>query len=119
LALVETDILKPDREAAERDTIDGHLVLVLFCLGGAALALWLLARFPSAGPASPATVILAVLAVGAGLSVAGSLVETVAELGRYGIAFALLAIVLPSLTGAFWVSGCVLRTLAGMPGLRR
>jgi hypothetical protein len=34
-------------------------------------------------------------------------------------ALALLAVVLPSLTTAFWVSGCVLRTLAGMPGLRR
>jgi hypothetical protein len=112
-------MLKADREPAEREIMDGHMILMLYCLGGAGLALWLLARFPSVGPQRPATVILAVLAVGAGLSVAGTLVDAAAGLGRYGIALALLAIVLPSLTGAFWVSGCVLRALAGMPGLRR
>jgi hypothetical protein len=112
-------MLKVGREPAERVTIDGHVILLFFCLGGAALALWLLARFPSVGPQRPVTVVLSVLAVGVGLSVAGALVDVVAELGRYGIALALLAVVLPSLTGAFWVSGCVLRTLAGLPGLRR
>jgi hypothetical protein len=112
-------MLKFDREPAERETISGDMIITLFCLGGAALALWLLARFPSVGPQRPATIVLAVLAVGIGLSVAGALVEALAEVGRYGIVLALLAVVLPSLTGAFWVSGCVLRSLAGMPGMRR
>jgi hypothetical protein len=98
--------------------MDGHLILLSFCLGGAALALWLLARFPTVGPRRPVTIILAVLGVGVGLSVAGSLVDTVSELGSYGVALALLAVVLPALTLSFWVSGCVLRALAGMPGLR-
>jgi hypothetical protein len=111
-------MLKRRRRPAEMEIMDGHLILVSFCLGGAALALWLLARFPTVGPQRPVTVILAVLGVGVGLSVAGSLFETVTELGRYGVALALLAIVLPALTTAFWVSGCVLRALAGMPGLR-
>jgi hypothetical protein len=39
-------------------------------------------------------------------------------LGRYGVGLALLAVVLPLLTAAFWVSGCVLRMLAELPGLR-
>jgi hypothetical protein len=112
-------MLKPARTPAEREAIDGHLILVCYCLGGAALALWLLARFPSVGPQRPLTVILAVLAVGIGLSVAEALVGALAEAGRVGIALALLVVVLPSLTTAFWVSGCVLRTLAGLPGLRR
>ena len=112
-------MLKREREHAEREVINGQLIIVLYCLGGAALALWLLGRFPSLGPQRPLSVILAVLAVGIGLSIAGALVDALAEVGRYGIVLALLAVVLPSLTGAFWVSGCVLRTLAGMPGLRR
>jgi len=112
-------MLKPERVRAEGIAINGNLIIVFFCLGGASLALWLLARFPSVGPQRPMTVILSVLAVGIGLSVAGALVEALAAIGRLGIALALLAVVLPSLTGAFWVSGCVLRTLAGMPGLRR
>jgi hypothetical protein len=53
------------------------------------------------------------------LSVAGQLVDPVFALGRFGPAVALLAIVLPALTGAFWVSGCALRALAGTPGVRR
>ena len=112
-------MLKPRQVTAEGIAINGHVIIVFYCLGGAALALWLLARFPSVGPQRPITVILSVLAVGIGLSVAGALVEALAAIGPIGLAFALLAVVLPSLTTAFWVSGCVLRTLAGMPGLRR
>jgi hypothetical protein len=98
--------------------MDAHVILVSFCLGAAALALWLLARFPKVGPQRPATVVLAVLAVAAGLTVAGPLFDAATGLGSYGVAVALLAVVLPALTGAFWVSGCVLRALAGLPGLR-
>ena len=39
-------------------------------------------------------------------------------LGRYGGFVGLLAVVLPILTAAFWVSCCVLRMLAETPGLR-
>jgi hypothetical protein len=99
--------------------VDGHAILGFFCLGGAALALWLLARFPTLGPRRPLTVIVAVFAVFVALSVAGELVSPVFGFGRFGPALALFAIVLPSLTGAFWVSGCALRALAGLPGVRR
>jgi low temperature requirement protein LtrA len=94
------------------------MILVSFCLGCAALALWVLVRFPALGPRRPTSVILAVLAVGVGLSLAGALFDAVTKLGGYGVALALVAVVLPVLTGAFWVTGCALRALAGMPGLR-
>ena len=97
----------------------GDAILALFCLGGAALALWLLARFPSLGPRRPFAIMAAVFGSMVALSVAGQLVSPVFALGRFGPAIALLAIVLPVLTGAFWVSGCALRVLAGTPGLRR
>jgi peptidoglycan/LPS O-acetylase OafA/YrhL len=112
-------MFKEHGQPAERKVVDGPTILAFFCLGGAALALWLLARFPTAGPRRPFTIMAAVLAVMVALSVAGELVAPVIALGRFGPALALLAIVLPSLTGAFWVSGCALRALAGLPGLRR
>jgi hypothetical protein len=111
-------MLKQLRAAADKESMDAHVILVSFCLGAAALALWLLARFPSVGPRRPATVVLAVLAVAGGMTVAGPLFDAVSGVGGYGIAVALLAVVLPTLTGAFWVSGCVLRALAHTPGLR-
>lgn len=112
-------MLKLERERAEGEVMSGNSIIVCYCVGGAGLALWLLARFPSVGPQRPLTVILAVLAVWIGLEVAGVLVGALAQVGRFGIVLALLAVVLPTLTTAFWVSGCVLRSLAGLPGLRR
>ena len=97
----------------------GDAILAFFCLGGAALALWLLARFPTAGPRRPITIMATVFGVMVALSVAGQLVSPVFALGRFGPLVALLAIVLPALTGAFWVSGCALRALADAPGVRR
>ena len=97
--------------------MDANAILPLYCLGGATLALWLLARFPTIGPRRPFTIVAAVLAVGVALSVAGELITPV--IGRFGPAVALLLVVLPALTGAFWVSGCALRALAATPGLRR
>lgn len=97
----------------------GGVILLLFSLGCAALALWTLVRFPELGPRRPVAVILAVVALVVSMKVAGALFDAVVALGQYGVAIALLVVVLPALTGAFWVSGCVLRTLAETPGLRR
>ena len=99
--------------------MDGHVILAGFCLAGAALALWLLLRFPQAGPRRLTSVLLAVLAVGLGLSLAGPLVGALTEFRPFGAAIALLAVVLPTLTFAFWVAGCVIRVLAELPGVRR
>lgn len=97
----------------------GDAILAFFCLGGAALALWLLARFPRVGPRRPVTILAAVFGSMVALSVAGQLVSPVFALGRFGPPIALLAIVLPVLTGSFWVSGCALRAITGMTGVRR
>jgi low temperature requirement protein LtrA len=99
--------------------MNGHLILLSFCLGGAALAAWLFARFPSVGPRRFPAVIGSVLAVGVSLSAAGSIFERVANIGGWGVAVALLLVVLPALTLSFWIAACVMRTFAAMPGLRR
>jgi len=46
------------------------------------------------------------------------LFDVATGIGRFGPLLALLAIVLPFLTAAFWVSACALRALAETPGLR-
>src|SRR5437879_2145033 len=101
-------MLKANRQPAEGKVVNAHAMLVSFCLGGAALALWLLTRFLTAGPHRPVSIVLAILATALALSVAGELIAPVVELGHYGLAVALLVVVLPALTGAFWVSGCAL-----------
>jgi pimeloyl-ACP methyl ester carboxylesterase len=111
-------MLKPVRQPVERAAMDGNTILVGFCLGGAALALWLLVRFPDAGPRRLTSVIAAVIGVGVVLSVATPVFQAVIGLGGLAIPLALLVIVLPALTLAFWVSGCLLRALAELPGLR-
>ena len=98
--------------------MNGHVILALFCLGGAALAAWLFVRFPSAGPSRTSTVVLACLGVFVAMSVAGPLFDVVARLGSFGVPVALMTVVLPMLTLAFWVAACALRTLAAAPGLR-
>jgi hypothetical protein len=98
--------------------MNGHTILALYCIGGAALAAWLFVRFPNAGPSRLSTVVLAVLGVWLAMSVAGSLFGVVAGIGAFGVALALMTVVLPTLTLAFWVAACALRTLAAQPGLR-
>jgi hypothetical protein len=111
-------MLKRIPRPAERTGVHGATILVLYCLGCAALALWALARFPELGPRRPSAVILSVLAVMVALAIAGPVFEAVTGLGQYGVGLGLIAVVLPFLTAAFWVSGCVLRVLAELPGLR-
>ena len=43
---------------------------------------------------------------------------TLIGLGGLAIPLALLGVVLPALTLAFWVSGCLLRARAELPGVR-
>jgi hypothetical protein len=112
-------MLKRLREPAEGDAMHGGTILLFFTLGCAALALWALARYPQLGPRRPLALIVAVVALVVGMRLAGPVFDAVAGLGQFGTGLALLAVVLPTLTGAFWVSGCVLRALAGSPGLRR
>jgi hypothetical protein len=111
-------MLKVVRKPVERSVMDGHVILLGFCLGGAALALWLLVRFPDVGPRRLTSVIAAVIGVGVVLSVASPIFQALIGLGGLAIPLALLGVVLPALTLAFWVSGCLLRALAELPGVR-
>jgi hypothetical protein len=97
--------------------VNGYEILLGFCLGGAALALWLLVRFPGAGPRRPATMIAALLAVGLLLRVTSPIFAALVGVGGVAVPLALLGIVLPCLTLAFWVSGCLLRALADLSRL--
>lgn len=100
-------------------SLNGDLILAFYCLGGAVLAGWLFVRFPSLGPHRLSTAVLAAAAVIAAMSLAGWLVTLLVGAVPYGGALALIIVVLPTLTGAFWVASCVMRTLAGgSSGLR-
>lgn len=103
------------RQHVERACVSAEVILFGFCLGGAALALWLLVRFPDVGPRRLTSIVAAVVAVGVVLALANPLFSALVGLGRPVVPFALLLVVLPALTLAFWVSGCVLRALAELP----
>jgi hypothetical protein len=97
--------------------MNGQMILAAFCLGAAALAAWLFVRYPSAGPSRISTVVLSFIGVFVAMSVAGSLFDLLVGIGGYGAAIGLMTVVLPTLTAAFWVCACGLRTLAATPGL--
>ena len=79
------------------------LVLGLYAVGAAAIALWLVVRFPSIGPRSVTTMaIVAGVAAAAGLQLALALIDPVAHRGPYGVVAALMLVVLPALTAMFW-----------------
>jgi hypothetical protein len=107
------------RQTFEGAGVNGYEILLGFCLGGAALALWLLIRFPGVGPRRPATMIAALLAVGLLLRVTSPIFAALVGVGGLAVPLGLLGIVLPCLTLAFWVSGCLLRALADLSRLLR
>ena len=92
--------------------VDGHVILVGFCVGAAGLALWIAVRFPSFGPQRVSTAIVTAIVATAVLPVAASLFDIAAGFGRYAVAGGLLVIVLPALTFAFWAAACALRALS-------
>ena len=107
------------RQPSEGADVNGYEILLGFCVGGAALALWLLVRFPGAGPRRPTGMILALLAVGVLLKASSPIFAALVDVGGLAVPLALLGIVLPCLTLAFWVSGCLLRALADISRLLR
>jgi hypothetical protein len=112
-------MLDPPGNLFEGADVNGYEILLGFCLGGAALALWLLIRFPGVGPRRPATMIAALLAVGLLLRITSPIFAALVGVGGLAVPLALLGIVLPCLTLAFWVSGCLLRALADLSRLLR
>src|SRR5439155_18055239 len=97
------------RACRERDFfIMGITVAVnLFAVGSAGLGLWAVARFPSFGPRSVSRSFVLVIAAFAVLSATNGLTGTVTR--AEGPAAALLLVVLPSLTLAFWACACLVR----------
>ena len=90
------------------------LVLGLYAVGAAAIALWLVVRFPSIGPRTVTTVIVAGVAAAVGLQLALALIDPVAHRVPYGVVAALMFVVLPALTAMFWTLALMLRLLASL-----
>jgi len=83
-------------------------------VGAALLALWVTARFPSLGPSRAHGALATMVVAAALMSLSMSLLDPVAGSGRFGPLLALLFLLLPALTAAFWAVACTLRTLAAL-----
>ena len=89
-------------------------VLLLYAVGAAAIALWLVVRFPSLGPSGLKGAFVAGLLAMLGMQAALALIDPVAERGPYGVVLALLLVILPALTAMFWAAALLLRALAAL-----
>jgi hypothetical protein len=90
------------------------LVLGLYAVGAAAIALWLVVRFPSLGPRTVTMAIVAGILAATGLQLSLVLIGPVAQHAPYGVATALMLVILPALTGMFWTLALMLRLLAAL-----
>ena len=86
--------------------------MLTFATGAALLGFWAVARFPSVGPQSFLTALLATAAAFLFMSPLRGAVASVAA--SKGAAAALLLVVLPSLTLLFWALGCLVRSLVAL-----
>jgi hypothetical protein len=97
-----------------------HTILLIYSCGAAALAIWLVARFPTFGPETisgstgallAAFCLAAVVPTGVHLLIGGG--------NRIGGVVALVGLVLPTLAGIFWAAVRLFRALFSLfPGLR-
>jgi hypothetical protein len=93
--------------------VDVSQLISAYGVGGAALAFWILLRFPRFGPRT---------LLGSGAAVLAALVLTavvpagvralVSAGGRTGAFAALLGLVLPTLAAIFWSAACLMRVIA-------
>ena len=90
------------------------IVLAFYALAAAAIAMWLVVRFPSLGPRSVSMAIVAGVVAAVGLQLSLVLIDPVAARAPYGVAVALMLVVLPALTGMFWTLALMLRLLASL-----
>jgi hypothetical protein len=97
--------------------VNATSVVLLFALGAALLAFWIVARFPSIGPQTFRSALLATVGVFMLQSPLAGVVVNVAA--SQGVAAALMFVVLPSLTLLFWTSGCLVRSIVAMITLHR
>jgi hypothetical protein len=89
--------------------VDPNVAVGIFGFGGGLLGFWLVARFPRLGPQSVASSLVAAVAVFIAQSPVPALAARVGT--AFGVAPALLAVVLPSLILLFWATGCLVRSL--------
>ena len=93
------------------------MLLEAYCIGGAGLAFWVLARFPGFGPRSLLGALGAVIGAFAIAAVIPALLSALVAGGdRTAGMIGLLGLVLPALAAIFWSAGCLLRAFAGMLG---
>jgi hypothetical protein len=88
------------------------VAFAVFAIGAALLGFWAVARFPSVGPQSFLTALLATVAAFVLMSPLPGAVASVAA--SKGVVAALLLIVLPALTLLFWTTGCLVRSLVSL-----
>ena len=86
----------------------------IYAVGAAAIALWLVVRFPSLGPRGLKGAFAAGLLALLGMQAALALVDPVAAREPHGVALALLVLILPALTATFWSAALLLRALAAL-----
>jgi len=92
--------------------VNSTSVVLLFAVGAALLAFWTVARFPSVGPQTFRSALLATVAVFMLQTPVAGIVGNVAA--SRGVPAALLLVVLPALTLLFWTSGCLVRSIVAM-----
>ncbi len=90
------------------------IVMSIYALGAAGLALWLVVRFPSLGPRRMTTVLLTAVAALVGMQAAEAMIDPVAARGPHGVVLALMLVILPALTCMFWAAAMMLRMLAAL-----
>jgi len=89
-----------------------NLLVCLYAVGAALLGFWAVVRLGSLGPQRIVTAVAVVLAALTAQSLAiGALPGTVRSVGPAG---AMLLLVLPALTFAFWALGCLIRVFVGL-----
>jgi hypothetical protein len=95
--------------------VDGSQLMSVYCVGGAALAFWMLLRFPRFGPrtlvGSGAALLAALVLAAVGPFCVDALISVG---GQAGALAALLGLVLPTLTAIFWTASCLFRVAAGL-----
>jgi hypothetical protein len=89
-------------------------VMSIYAVGAAAIALWLVVRFPSLGPNGVKGAFVAGFLALLGMQVALVLIDPVAAREPYGVALALLLVILPALTATFWSAALLLRALVAL-----
>ena len=90
------------------------VVLMVYAVGAAAIAFWVIVRFPAFGPQRLTGALIMGLAALMGMRIALVMIDPVAQRGSYGVVLALLLLILPALTWIFWAAAVMLRMLAAM-----